>query len=331
VPHLFGAEGKRWLDRLELDHDNFRAAFDWSVAQGDTDRAMCLGAAFWRFWQMRGHLREGRARLDAVLSMPASRQHREARARALEAAGGIAYWQGDMAACAVYYDEALELERLGGDRHAIANALYNASFPANIAKIDLPKAKAMIEEALPIYRSLGDDAGIARCLWALAQAAIYSDEEESAVEGLDEAIRLFRGLGDLFGLGWALFVRSVLALKIGDARTAEADGIEALKIFADANDISGEVLVLDSLAEVARRAGDAVRAERMAGAAAAHEAASGAGLNSLVGLREGWRKVRALSPAESAARAEGGAMSLEQAVAYALNPEGEVEKGAIGA
>ncbi|HEX2681902.1 MAG TPA: adenylate/guanylate cyclase domain-containing protein, partial [Candidatus Dormibacteraeota bacterium] len=67
APHLFGAEQKTWLDRLDLDHDNFRAAFDWSISRGDVARALCLGAAFWRFWQMRGHLREGRTRIESII------------------------------------------------------------------------------------------------------------------------------------------------------------------------------------------------------------------------------------------------------------------------
>jgi len=92
APHLFGADQKEWLDRLEIDHDNFRAAFDWSLSRGDAKRALCLGAAFWRFWQMRGHLREGRARLDAVLASPGAGEHPAERASALAAAGGIAYW-----------------------------------------------------------------------------------------------------------------------------------------------------------------------------------------------------------------------------------------------
>ena len=114
APNLFGADQKKWLDRLELDHDNFRAAFEWSVLRGDAQRALCLGAAFWRFWHMRGDLREGRVRLDAVLAMPGAGDDRANRAHGLEAAGGVAYWQGDMEGAEKYYEEALELARAAG-------------------------------------------------------------------------------------------------------------------------------------------------------------------------------------------------------------------------
>ena len=322
APKLFGAEQKKWLDRLELDQDNVRTAFDWSVSRGDSVLALNLGAAFWRFWQMRGHLREGRMRLDTILRMPGAKDRPGDRARALEAAGGVAYWQGDMDAAEAYYDECLELTRATGDERAIAGALYNDSFPSNVMRRDLPKGQALLDEAVAIYRRLGDEAGIARCLWGLGQIYSYLESNDRAINAIEEAIDLFRRLDDRFGLGWALFVRASIALKTDDTETAGSIDREALKFFADARDVTGVVLVLESMAEVARRKGTSLRAERLAGAAAAQEATSGAGLGTVVGTREGWRKGAALSDAEAAARADGQAMTLEQAVAYALADEG---------
>ena len=327
-PHLFGSDQKKWLDRLEMDYDNFRAAFDWAQSKGDSLRAMSLGSAFWRYWQMRGHLREGRARLEAVLSMPSSREHVEERAMALEAAGGIAYWQGDMPETQTFYDESLALVRQGGNPERIANALYNDSFPSNVTGKDIPKARALLDEALPIYRQLGDEPGIAKCLWALGQSHVLTNDDVLAAQSLDEAASYFRKLGNLFGLGWAQFLRALLALKMSDLAAGKALAVEALKIFADANDVSGVVLVLDSMAEVAFREGDMVTAARIAGAKAAHEVASGAGLTTVVAMREGWRSDQALASAEGAAWAEGQAMTLEQAVAYALRSDPAVRASA---
>ena len=327
-PHLFGSDQKKWLDRLEMDYDNFRAAFDWAQSKGDSLRAMSLGSAFWRYWQMRGHLREGRARLEAVLSMPSSREHVEERAMALEAAGGIAYWQGDMPETQTFYDESLALVRQGGNPERIANALYNDSFPSNVTGKDIPKARALLDEALPIYRQLGDEPGIAKCLWALGQSHVLTNDDVLAAQSLDEAASYFRKLGNLFGLGWAQFLRALLALKMSDLAAGKALAVEALKIFADANDVSGVVLVLDSMAEVAFREGDMVTAARIAGAKAAHEVASGAGLTTVVAMREGWRSDQALASAEGAAWTEGQAMTLEQAVAYALRSDPAVRASA---
>ena len=326
APHYFGADQRQWLDRIELDQDNFRAAFDWSMSHGDAQRALCLGAALWRFWQMRGHLREGRARLDAILAMPATHDRPLDRAKALEAVGGVAYWQGDMEACQAYYDECLALTRASGDAGAIANALYNDSFPGLVTKSNIPKALALLEEALPIVRQLGDDRGIAGCLWALGQCYYATDDFAAAVPPIEEAIILYERLGDRFGTGWALFVRSSIALKMNETSVARPPSLQALKIFAAADDVTGIVLVLDQLSEVARQEGDRLRAARLAGASAAHELSSGAGLGTVVGTREGWRTDAPLSEAEVAARAEGHAMTLERAVAYAFAGDDQVKE-----
>lgn len=319
APHLFGAERKKWLDRLEIDHDNFRVAFDWALSRGDAERALCLGAAFWRFWQMRGHLREGRARLDAVLASPGAREHADARARALEAAGGVAYWQGDLAAAREFYDECLELARARGDPKAIANALYNASFPGMVDRTDLPGSLRLIEEALPIFRGLGDQTGVARCLWTIGNQRHQLGELDLAITALDEAIGLLRRLDERFSLGWAMHTRAVIAIQQADPTTARTMTREGLEIFSNAGDVSGIVLLLDDAASVAKLEGHITRAVRIAGAAAAHQLATGAALASIINVNEGraWEETIA-SAEERRAWSEGQAMSVDQAVAYAL-------------
>ena len=108
-PHLFGDHRKEWLDRLEIEQDNFRAALDWTIASGDARNAMQLAGTLWRYWQMRGQIHEGRARMTAVLALPAGSHFPAERLQALEAAGSLAYWQADMTTAQRYYDECLEL------------------------------------------------------------------------------------------------------------------------------------------------------------------------------------------------------------------------------
>jgi predicted ATPase/class 3 adenylate cyclase len=321
APHLFGSDQKTWLDRLELDHDNFRAAFDWLVSHGDARRALRLGAAFWRFWQMRGHLREGRKRLDTALAMPGARDDDSARLEALEAAGGVAYWQGDLEAAELYYDECLRMVRAGGDRKAIANALYNDSFPTGVDSRNVTKSRAALEEALPIFRELKDQAGVAKCLWALGILYYRQDELDKAVESLDDAIALFRRMTDRFSLGWALFVRANVSLKRDETATAKSHGMEALRIFAVAEDPSGAALLLATLAGVARQEGDLVRAARLSGASEAQEVSSGAGIGTVVDTVEGLRTGEFATEDEARALAEGMAMTLQQAIDYALSAD----------
>jgi predicted ATPase len=88
-PHLTGADQGEWLDRCDLEQANLRAALRWATDAGEGPvRAQAAAGALWRFWQQRGHLAEGRRRLEEVLAMPSGRAPTAARARALAGAGG---------------------------------------------------------------------------------------------------------------------------------------------------------------------------------------------------------------------------------------------------
>ena len=318
---LFGPQRKEWLDRLEADHDNFRAALEWAVSTGQAQLAMGLAGSFWRFWQMRGHIHEGRARLSQCLSLPSSGEHPKERLAALEAAGGLAYWQADMEAAQRYYDESLELTRQVGDKRAIANAIYNDAFPMLVNRTNLPQAKALLEEALPLFRELGDDGGTARTLWGLGNAAYFGDDFAAAKPPLEEAHTLFRRLDDRFMLAWSTHTLGLVDVATGNVDLGKRWFLEALRLFVEAKDVSGIVLQLDNLSVTARKEGDPVRATRLAAAAVALQTTTGTGLGGLLSQREGRTGREGLTEAAAAtAWAEGQALTLDEAIAYALDP-----------
>jgi tetratricopeptide (TPR) repeat protein len=317
APRIFGPEQKACLDRFDLEHDNLRAALDWYESQADVEKLMNLCFCLWRFWQMRGHLHEARARLDRALAMPASRDHLDARRRALEAAGGVAYWQADFQATRVYYEESLDLARATGDRKTIADALYNASFPLLVGRIDVERASEPLTEAMAIYHELGDRAAVGRCLWALGNAHWFLEQRESAAATLDQAIQLARESGDRFNYAWALHTRALVAMDMKQAAVARPLVEEAMDIFTAAGDVSGIVLVLSDFADLALLEGDRERAARIAGAAVAHEKRSGAALGSHITVAERRGSASLTTEADEALKAEGQGWTLDQAVAYA--------------
>jgi predicted ATPase/class 3 adenylate cyclase len=318
-PHLFGPRRKEWLDRLEEDHDNFRAALDWAVSAGDARSAMDLSAGVWRFWQMRGHLHEGRRRMDDVLAMPNSGEFPKERLAALEAAGGLAYWQGDMDVAQRFYDQCIELTRKQGDDRALANALYNAAFPRVVNRKAILNAKPMLDEALPLFRKIGDETGVARVLWGIGNALYFGKEFADARPVLEEAVALNRKLDDQFGLGWSIHTLGLVTFNLGDFQRARDSWIEAIQLFAAAGDVPGIVLQLDNLSALARHDGDFGRAARLWGAASAFQESSGTGLGRMLREEEGRTGREGLDDDEAARMlAEGQAMNLEQAVAYAL-------------
>jgi predicted ATPase len=108
-PYLTRADQGRWLDELSNEQDNLRAALAWAINGGESETALRMSGPIWRFWYARGHLEEGRRWLESALDLPSGRTG--ARARAVAALGGIAYWQGDLDTALRSYEEALDIYR----------------------------------------------------------------------------------------------------------------------------------------------------------------------------------------------------------------------------
>ncbi|MDP9265703.1 MAG: diguanylate cyclase [Chloroflexota bacterium] len=315
------ASGQR-LDRMEREHDNLRAAMEWAI-RNDAATAMRLGFAMWRFWHMRGHLEEGRGVIERVLSVPDDAVPQGLRAKALEAAGGTAYWQGDIDAARRFYDRALELSRASGERHEVANALYNLSFSYTLPDAplrDVAGARTLLEEALALYRQLGDERGVANVLWAMTDVLYAEGRLDEVARVAEEAATMYRKLGDRFGLGWALFMIGNAALVLDQLGRVRTSLTEAVGIFRAANDVSAFTLLLDGYAALALAEQRPARAVRLAGAAEALRERTGSELGRFT--REFVSREIYPTDAHRAAYPEdwaaGRAMDADAAVAYAL-------------
>jgi len=331
---VMGHDKRRWLDRLEEDHDNLRAAIAWAVEMAHTELALRLTSSLWRFWQMRGYLAEGLERLEQALAMPPSLDGAALRADALDAAAGVTYWQADADQSRAYYEQEIEIRKALGDRGGLAGALYGISFtwsirhPLEFDPESAQKAAETLDQALEIYRELGDEGGIGRCEWALANI-LYSDFKlDEAIEHATKALEVFERMGDDFMIGWSTFTMALgaVAQDIQSGAGSQAKRDEArewlkrsLQIFSEAQDVSGYTLVIDTLGLVAYRSGDAIRGARLSGAVRHLERITGTGLNFWNrGVLDYEPQVVYAAPELMAAVAEGEAWSLDEAVAYAL-------------
>ena len=322
APGLTGPDQKRLLDELARENGNLRAAVNWSIESGSAEIALRFGFALWRFWQMRGMLREGAATVGRILAVPDPEGHPQARAKALEAAGSIAYWRAEMTQALEYYGASLELCREIGDRAPIANALYNLGFPTLVTKVDVGKSRAAFEEALAMYRELGDQEMMARVLWGLGNAYYFADDNVAARDALLEDVQLLRGMSDPFSLAWAQHTLGLAFANLGEAMTrSEPLWREAMAHFVRVGDVSGITLMLGDFGILATAKGDLLRAVRLNAAADRLALAGGTGLGSLEA------RITAITPdlstldpaAVDAAAAEGRLMTVDEAVAYALN------------
>jgi predicted ATPase/class 3 adenylate cyclase len=318
-PHLRKVEQKRWLDELELEHGNLRAALRWTIDAADAPVALRLVAALWRFWQLHGHLAEGRRWAEEAVALPAALERTGERGRALTALGGLAYWQEDVPAFSRAYEEALAIARERGDRSAEAEGVYNMAY-ARAYQGETADALGMLEQAGAMFDELGDRRGIADTVWFRAVGARLAGDIPRARTLAAESLALHRETGDRFGMTDALFAVGRVAFDEGDLSTMAASFFEALDNEEEVGNRTGMGIVLDHLAAKASAEGDHLRAVRLEAASEAiKQAAGGHAPPPLIDLpdpREAARRELG-DQAVAAAWEEGRAMPLELALAYA--------------
>jgi predicted ATPase/class 3 adenylate cyclase len=328
---LTGPAGASWLDRLQADADNLRAALDWAVEMDEAERALRFLAAIWRFWQIRGHLHEAAERVARVMAMPGlADQPPELLARAYGAAGGVHYWRAEFGTTNRYYEAALEQARRSGDRAILAEALYNFGFAprADLGPLQWrwEEGRPYFEEALALYRDIGDAAGIASVSWALAFSAIADRDLALARRYLHDSMEIQRARADPFGLAWGLHLLGVIDVHDRLFEDAVPRLREALLHFQAAGDKSGIVILLADFAIAARAAADSERSWRLAGAADRLSRETGTNLiNAPIEYLEWtWPEPPKDDPAALLAWQEGATLSTDEAIALALGDEAAV-------
>ena len=331
---LNGNAQREWLERFEHAHDNIRVALDRAIAREDAATAIMLGFDTWRFWQKRGHLYEARRRLDAIAQADWSHRDPLLRARLMEALGGVAWWQGDIAGMVPAYKEAAGIWRTLDDRGELANAIYNYSFAFTVLEsvpaelIEGGDARATGEralaEALAIYREIGDERGEANVLWGMANMRYFRGQVDPDSEDLRLALEKFRKVGDRTMEAWTLHMLGGALIRADRLDEAAADLRRAMRLFYEASDTAGITLTLDDLSSLAVGAEDFVRAARLWGAARNLATTTGAQLASMVDesvelrARPNVRMALGGDVLDGLAR-EGAAMALDDIVAYALD------------
>ncbi len=257
---LGSAEQVQWMNRLAQEHDNLRAALEWSkTADGAGELCLRLAGTLGLFWEARGYFSEGRERLAAILSTGPAQARTAARARLLARAAELAYRQSDYPATISLAGASLEICREIGDRQGSAAALIklgNAAMEAG----DYTSAPKFLEEALTIWRDLKDKHGIARALISFGWVALRSGEYQLADMRLEEALTLSRELGDTRSMGFELSGLGEVALRQGDYARATRLVEESLELRRQIGHKWGMGVSLGTLGWVAVREQDWNRA-----------------------------------------------------------------------
>ena len=229
---LWGPEQQAWLDRIERELPNLRAAFRRLLDGGRSDDAGELAAALERFWFVRGHLAEGRKWLEESLAAGGGAPC--ARARRLSVAAMLASYTHELTRAGVLAGRALEAARQCGAKETIAQALCAIGLVARYGS-DLSEARGRYQEAIAILRTLDLPARLAETLTRLAVVELWHGDPAAIATLAAEALELSRGAGDTEG---SIYASGVLAWGLASAdeeRSAAimADMLETSRAFGE--------------------------------------------------------------------------------------------------
>jgi DNA-binding CsgD family transcriptional regulator len=320
-PLLRSAEQSNWLERIEHELDNFRAALDWSMQSCALETGLSLACELGEFWWRQGYSSEGLTWFKRLLD----RYHPEdvTRARALALAGLLSIETGNYREANSLCESSLELSRELKYQDGTAGALCLLGTTA-FCLGDLTKALGLLDDGLALYRQTGDEYNIALNLLFLANIQRKVGDNQGTSRSSNESLALFRKHGNKWGIAWALQSIGNLAILQGDHGHAWASFLESGELYVELGDKLGLVFSLEVQAITLAELKQYYRATR------------------LWGFAEAWREsIHSLLPpsfhgdyapyvqathsalggdAFEIAWQEGRSLTLEQAVALAMQP-----------
>lgn len=241
-PLLRSAEQAMWLDRLEAEHNNLRAALEWSIGHpGAGEYSLRLASAMWQFWHMRAYKTEGRRWLERALACDGGGA--TLRAAALNGAGCLAFVQCDWAQAEMLLGESLRHARSAGDRAAEARALTNLASVIG-ERGDHEGALSRFEESVPIFRGCGDVPNLATATHNIGVTRLYLEDYEGAQRSLEDGLQLFQSAGFKRGIAMVLTNLASIMRQRGDLERAKMTLEEGMGHLLESGDHSYEAEML---------------------------------------------------------------------------------------
>ena len=320
---LRGPRQVAWLEYLEGEHDNLRAALTWALEQGAAGTALPMVEALAWFWSLRGYLAEGRAWIERTLALPGAAARTATRARVLNWAGALAYRQSALGPARTLLQEGESIFVEVGEDSGRAYSLTLGGV-VTLYSGDPAGAWAPLEESVRLFRRTPDRWGLGLALRNWGEAAQARGDQAARRALLEESVQIFRAVGDNWGCALALNSLGAVERDVGANGRAAALFAESLAMFRALGDKQGLAWGLAQLAGVAGGAGDPERAARLFGVAATLLAAISARLDPVDRAQydQDLAATRARLTPETFAAAwqEGAALPLDTALALAVTP-----------
>jgi tetratricopeptide (TPR) repeat protein len=268
-PCLLGPEQREWLERLDSELDNIRAALTWALDAAEGEIGLRIGAALWRFWQLRNHELEARERLVALLTLGSGTPSTRARAQSM--IGSMSFVLGDFETARRVLEESLPVHRQFGDVRMISSTLGLLAVTCG----DADTALALSREALEVARNSDDPYVEGHALWHVGISLARVGDLDDAERTVEEAVSFARSHGNLRSVGSWQKTLAGLAIIRGDTDRAWRLFEESLAIHRDLDDVWGVSHSLSNLSYLALEAGDAETAHTLLSEALAIERKSG--------------------------------------------------------
>jgi len=254
-----------WLDELEREYDNLRAVLDWCAAGTDcelNELGLELAAGLWFFWTVRGHIREGRDRLEILLNHSGAKSITAARAKALTAAGWLAWFNSDVAALSPL-QEALSLYGELGDEAGLARAMAVKGLCLAVYTEELDAARHVLDEASALSQTTGDPWAMGYSAYGLGHLAARLGASDEALRSFEKSLEIRKAGGNRWGVAYSLYRLSLLALGRGDVMRATELQYQSLSISWELRNKRGMAVSAEVLACLAGIQGRAERAAKL--------------------------------------------------------------------
>jgi predicted ATPase/DNA-binding XRE family transcriptional regulator len=242
-----GHEQGSWLDRLEADLDNFRAALSWALASGDVGMGLRLAGALSPFWRIRGHVRDGRLWLERVLGLPGAGEAPAAmRASAVAALGALLILLGELDEARARLEESLALQRELGASGGIVEALQSLALVAQ-RQDDYDRSRSLYEQSLRLARDVSDDRAVVIAHNGLAIAAQARGDSGLSAKLYEEGLAVAQRSGAPRLMAITLGNLGNLAEAVGDVDRAVTLYEESLALYRQIGDRRGVALCFYSV------------------------------------------------------------------------------------
>jgi len=221
-PYMYGPERQVWMERLDREAANLRAALAWSKAdKSAVQTGLRLVGALAFYWAFRGSVREGRMWLEAMLERTDATDRSAARGQALIGAGWLAWAEGDYAAASLLVEESLSIVRELADKRKSGYAELLLGL-VRTGQRTSAAALPLLEESRTLFKELGDESDEALVLYYLGMATYFKGDRAAARAYYEESLRLFQQLGDVFGVTLLVSALEVVGLPQGEERLARS-------------------------------------------------------------------------------------------------------------